>query len=45
MFVEFTLAVKEAKSDRKLEGYELPHCGSKDLEVWYISWSQVSQRG
>lgn len=32
MFVEFTLAVKEAKSDR----YELPHCGSKDLEEWYI---------
>lgn len=32
MFAEFTLAVKEAKSDRKLKGCELPHCGSQDLE-------------
>lgn len=32
IFVEFTLAVKEAKSDRKLKGCELPPCGSQDLE-------------
>lgn len=31
-FVEFTLAGKEAKSDQKCRGCDLPHCESKDLE-------------
>lgn len=32
MFVEFTLPVNKAKSDRKVKGCEVPHCGSKDME-------------
>lgn len=53
MFVEFTLAVKGAKSNRKLKAWELPHCGSQDLEgvgnkkvgkVRQNKGSQVSQR-
>lgn len=39
MFVEFTLAVNEAKSDRKVKGCELRHCRSKDLEEeGYKKW-------
>jgi hypothetical protein len=30
--MEFTLAAKKAKSDRRLKEYDLLHCGSKHLE-------------
>ena len=32
MSVEFTLAIQEAKSDRRLKEYELPYCASKVLK-------------